>query len=327
MSDSESEEDDPFAGIIRPEINTSAPLVGYEDEDDEEEEQPSAAAAAPAAAEEEEDDDEEEETGGLLGAEAAFAGSTGTDGLELDPFRIAPGMDIPAISDGGSTSAGKQKKGTGGKVDTHRVFVGNLPHSVDDSGLIEHFRRYGKVKEASVVKGRGFGFVSFVNEKGARFCLKQAGDPPKVEISGRECTVRYAEQKDDHGARQHKMPARGSVAHLGLDVKRQEEREEREAQRLAEREARIAGGEGEIGQMGVRMMAEAHKRSMDDRSARGFRGSGGAGSSSGGSEAKRPKPSGEEKGIVTVSKRQDAEPLHKAPITMREIFPKEFWRI
>ena len=110
MSDSESEEDDPFAGIIRPEINTSAPLVGYEDEDDEEEEQPSAAAAAPAAAEEEEEDDDEEETGGLLGAEAAFAGSTGTDGLELDPFRIAPGMDIPAISDGGSTSAGKQKK-------------------------------------------------------------------------------------------------------------------------------------------------------------------------------------------------------------------------
>ena len=66
MSDSESEEDDPFAGIIRPEINTSAPLVGYEDEDDDEEEEPSAAAAAaPAAAEEEED---EEETGGLLGA-------------------------------------------------------------------------------------------------------------------------------------------------------------------------------------------------------------------------------------------------------------------
>ena len=93
----------------------------------------------PAAAEEEEGR-EEEETGGLLGAEAAFAGPQAPT-APSSTFRIAPGMDIPAISDGGSTSAGKQKKGTGGKVDTHRVFVGNLPHSVDDSGLIQHFRR------------------------------------------------------------------------------------------------------------------------------------------------------------------------------------------
>ena len=48
---------------------------------------------------------------------------------------------------------------------------------------------------------RGFGFVTFVSDKGARYCLKEAGDPPVVRIEGRECAVRYAEQKDDHGAR------------------------------------------------------------------------------------------------------------------------------
>ena len=31
--------------------------------------------------------------------------------------------------------------------------------------------------------------------------------------------------------------------------------------------------------------------------------------------------------IVTVTRRPDAEPLNKRPITMREIFPKEFWRV
>jgi len=31
--------------------------------------------------------------------------------------------------------------------------------------------------------------------------------------------------------------------------------------------------------------------------------------------------------IVTVTRRQDAEPLNKRPITMKEIFPKEFWRV
>ena len=31
--------------------------------------------------------------------------------------------------------------------------------------------------------------------------------------------------------------------------------------------------------------------------------------------------------IVTITRRQDAEPLDKRPITMKELFPKEFWRI
>ena len=31
--------------------------------------------------------------------------------------------------------------------------------------------------------------------------------------------------------------------------------------------------------------------------------------------------------IVTVSQRQDAEPLYNKALSMKEIFPKEFWRI
>ena len=28
--------------------------------------------------------------------------------------------------------------------------------------------------------GRSFGFVTFVSGKGARFCMKEAGDPPRA---------------------------------------------------------------------------------------------------------------------------------------------------
>ena len=109
------------------------------------------------------------------------------------------------------------------------------------------------------------------------------------------------------------MPARGNVDYLGLAAKKGGG-------------AKPGGGgesssarHGDLAAPGVAMIAQAHKRELP----RGAP-SGGA---PGGAGAKRSKPDGEEKGIVTVSRRQDAEPLNKAPITMREIFPKEFWRI
>jgi hypothetical protein len=45
----------------------------------------------------------------------------------------------------------------------------------------------------------------------------------------------------------------------------------------------------------------------------------------GGGKAKKKRKKKEE--IVTVSKRQDAEPLYDKKLTMKELFPKEFWRI
>ena len=47
----------------------------------------------------------------------------------------------------------------------------------------------------------------------------------------------------------------------------------------------------------------------------------GEGESNGGKRSKKKQE------IVTVSRRQDAEPLYEKALTMREIFPKEFWRI
>ena len=313
MSDDEEDEDDLLVGLSRPKLN-AAPA---EEEDDDEEEEGEAVPAAPpptAPADEEESDDEEE-TGGLLGAEAAFA--EGAAPLELDPFRIVAGADIAAPAE---TSAGGKKAKAGAQI-AGRIYVNNLPHTLDDAGLVKFFARYGKVLEATVVKGdrgnsRGFGFVSFVSDKGARFCIKEAGDPPKLDIGGRSCNVRYAEQKDDHGARQHKMPARGNVDYLGLNFKKNAGGREAGSSSSS----RPQGGD-EMSAPGVAMIAAAHKRALPPGAPHG-------GDRESKRKSKEPKqPSGEEKGIVTVSRRQDAEPLNKQPITMREIFPKEFWRI
>ena len=45
----------------------------------------------------------------------------------------------------------------------------------------------------------------------------------------------------------------------------------------------------------------------------------------GGAQPRKSKKKKEE--IVTVTRRQDAETLDKRPITMKELFPKEFWRV
>ena len=78
-------------------------------------------------------------------------------------------------------------------------------------------------------------------------------------------------------------------------------------------ESSYGGGEGSLG---VSAIAGAHKRAPRDRDEEGEEG-----------EARPKKAKKKKEEIVTVSRRQDAEPLDKRPITMKELFPKEFWRI
>ena len=176
--------------------------------------------------------------------------------------------------------------------------------------------------EASVAAHRGFGFVTFVSDKGARYCIQQAGDPPMLLIDGSECTVRYAQQQNDHGAACTRCP-RGATSITSASKR---------------------GGSGGIGGAGTsrddcrgflrrshtsRRSRGCHDGPRKRRGADAPRSSAAAaaaadadGAECGGARKKQKK-----KEIVTVSRRQDAEPLDQRPITMREIFPKEFWRI
>ncbi len=44
-----------------------------------------------------------------------------------------------------------------------KLYVGNLTYSVTSSQLEELFSSYGEVKDATVIEGRGFGFVEMVD--------------------------------------------------------------------------------------------------------------------------------------------------------------------
>ena len=98
--------------------------------------------------------------------------------------------------------------------------------------------------------------------------------------------------------------AGGSLAHLGTKPKGG-----------ASGAGKWDGGEVVDGPS-VREHAAAHKRTA----AEGGDEEGEAG------EGKKKKRKKKEE-IVTITRRQDAEVLNKRPITMKEIFPKEFWRV
>ncbi len=85
-----------------------------------------------------------------------------------------------------------------------KVYVGNLPWSVDDAKLKELFSSYGDVEEAIVIKNKfnnrskGFGFVTFKNGEDAKKAITEMN---KKEVEGRELTVNEARPMDPDRAR------------------------------------------------------------------------------------------------------------------------------
>lgn len=77
----------------------------------------------------------------------------------------------------------------------NRIYVGNLPWSVDKAQLEELFSSYGDIEEALVVankytgRSRGFGFVTFKTEKEAE---KAISEMDGKEVEGRQLTVNEA---------------------------------------------------------------------------------------------------------------------------------------
>jgi RNA recognition motif-containing protein len=89
-----------------------------------------------------------------------------------------------------------------------KVYVGNLPFSVDDNGLKELFAPYGDVEEATVIKdkfsgrSKGFGFVTFKDDESASKAVSEMNDK---EIEGRKLRVSEAKPMDPDRPR---MPRR-----------------------------------------------------------------------------------------------------------------------
>jgi|TARA_Y100000310_G_C20405377_1_gene679429 RNA recognition motif-containing protein len=85
-----------------------------------------------------------------------------------------------------------------------KLYVGNLPWSIDDNGLKELFAAF-TVSEAIVIKdkysgrSKGFGFVTIDDDEAAK---KAIGEMGGKEIEGRELKVSEAKPMEERAPRE-----------------------------------------------------------------------------------------------------------------------------
>jgi len=80
-----------------------------------------------------------------------------------------------------------------------KVYVGNLPFSVDSDKLKELFSSYGETEEVTLIsdkfsgRSKGFGFVTFVNDADGDKAISEMNGK---EVEGRELKVSEAKPFD-----------------------------------------------------------------------------------------------------------------------------------
>lgn len=80
-----------------------------------------------------------------------------------------------------------------------KIYVGNLPFSVDQGKLKELFAKFGDVKEATVIsdkfsgRSKGFGFVEYDDDEAAKKAIAEMNEK---EVDGRNIKVNEAKPMD-----------------------------------------------------------------------------------------------------------------------------------
>jgi cold-inducible RNA-binding protein len=93
-----------------------------------------------------------------------------------------------------------------------KLYVGNLPFSVNDAGLGELFAAHGTVQTAQVImdrdtgRSKGFGFVEMGTDQEAEAAIAAINGQ---EVDGRTVTVNEARPKEDRGANRGGYGGRG----------------------------------------------------------------------------------------------------------------------
>jgi len=83
-----------------------------------------------------------------------------------------------------------------------KIYVGNLPFSINNESLSELFKEYGEVDSAKVItdrdsgRSRGFGFVEMTDGKEARQAIEAINGH---EIDGRALKVNEAKPQKKRG--------------------------------------------------------------------------------------------------------------------------------
>ena len=81
---------------------------------------------------------------------------------------------------GGGGGGGGKGGGRFGRNENAKIYIGNLPNSMDENELRSHFDKFGPLsdvfmpKDPSSGQSRGFGFVTYADEGAARDCARTA---------------------------------------------------------------------------------------------------------------------------------------------------------
>lgn len=82
----------------------------------------------------------------------------------------------------------------------NKLYVGNLPYSVNDASLLQNFSEYGTVQSAKVMmdrdtgRSKGFGFVEMSSDAEAQSAIDGLNGR---SVDGRSITVNVARPKED----------------------------------------------------------------------------------------------------------------------------------
>jgi len=82
------------------------------------------------------------------------------------------------------------------------IYVGNIPHSVEEDALREIFEKFGptvsvkKITDKFTGAPRGFGFVQMENKEDAEKAIEELNG---YELEGRKLVVNEAREKESRG--------------------------------------------------------------------------------------------------------------------------------
>lgn len=81
---------------------------------------------------------------------------------------------------------------------SNKLFVGNLPFSINNQKLSSEFAKFGEVVSANIVidktsnRSKGFGFVEFATAEAAQAAISAMNEQ---ELEGRKLTVSMAKKQ------------------------------------------------------------------------------------------------------------------------------------
>lgn len=86
-------------------------------------------------------------------------------------------------------------------MDNKKLFIGNLPWSINSDSLKELFSSFGEVSEAIVItdrmsgRSKGFGFVTFASDEQATAAVEAMHEK---EVEGRKIIVNVAKPREEN---------------------------------------------------------------------------------------------------------------------------------